>query len=187
MAVHVLLRELINFNTVVIWGVGTFAGLAYSLPPFKLAWRGWSEVVNASLIGILLPLYGFSVQTGTFDWKIVIGCFPFALLIFILILSTNWADREADRSVGKWTLSARLNRRHLRRMYYIAALLGFGIQPFLIGWALPTEVVLSSIPAIPIVAWAASRYTRILSPFPTVLAMLVLLPLQTYAWVLAGS
>lgn len=169
-----------------LWILGTFVGIAYSLPPFKLAWRGWSEAINAGLVGMLLPLYGYAIQTGRFNWQVVIGCIPFALLIFVLILSTNWADREADRAVGKYTLSARLTQTHLRRLYAGSAFLGFAVQPLLIGVILPKEVVLSSLPTIPFLVWAGTRYTRIHSPLPTVIAILIMLPLQLGAWIIAG-
>jgi len=173
-------------NALLLWAVGTFGGIAYSLPPFKLAWRGWSEAVNAFLIGILLPLYGYSVQTGRLDWRVFAGCVPFALLIFVLILSTNWPDREADRAVGKRTLSVRLPADRLRRYYGIAAFLGFALQFALIDRILPREVVWSSLPSVPVLLWAGRRYTRILSPQPTVIALILLLPLQLGAWILAG-
>ncbi len=169
-------------HALALWGLGALLGLAYSLPPFKLAWRGWSEAINAGIIAVLLPLYGYTVQSGAMDWRVVVGCLPFALLIFVLILATNWADREADRTVGKQTLSARLGPAQLRRLYWSAALLGFALQPLLIGEILPPRVVWSSFPALPVVIWAATRYTRVHSPLPTVVAMLVLLPLQLGAW-----
>jgi 1,4-dihydroxy-2-naphthoate octaprenyltransferase len=180
-------NDALSGSAIFLWGVGTLVGLTYSLPPFKLAWRGWSEAINALIIGLLLPLYGYTAQTGRIDWQIIVGCAPFALLIFVLILSTNWADRDADRQVGKFTLSARLTPVQLRRLYIGAAFLGFALQPLMIGWILPVEVVLSSLPAVPVLAWAATRYTRTLSPLPTVLAMLVLLPLQMGAWIMAGG
>ncbi len=176
----------LNPSAIFLWVVGTFVGIAYSLPPFKLAWRGWSEAVNAALIGLLLPLYGYAVQSGRLNWLVLIGCIPFSLLVFVFILSTNWADRDADRAVGKYTLSARLTQTHLRRLYAGSAFLGFALQPFLIGAILPKEVVLSSLPAIPFLIWAGTRYTRIHSPHPTVIALLILLPLQLAAWVIVG-
>lgn len=176
----------LHLGAIFLWILGTFVGIAYSLPPFKLAWRGWSEAINAVLVGMLLPLYGYAVQTGRFNWQVVVGCIPFALLIFVLILSTNWADREADRAVGKYTLSARLMQTHLRRLYAGSAFLGFALQPFLIGAILPTEVVLSSLPAIPFLFWAGMRYRRIHSPLPTVIAIFIMLPLQLGAWIIAG-
>jgi 1,4-dihydroxy-2-naphthoate octaprenyltransferase len=177
----------LTLPALLLWSIGTFGGLAYSLPPFKLAWRGWSEVINAVLIGLLLPLYGYAVQTGRVDWQVFVGCTPFALLIFVLILSTNWADRDADRTVGKFTLSARLSRWQLRRLYIIAAFLGFALQPLLVNNILPLEVVLSSLPVVPVIAWAAYRYTRIQSPAPTVMAMILMMPLQLGAWILVGK
>ena len=170
-----------------MWAIGTVIGLAYSLPPFRLAWRGWSEAINTGLIALILPLYGFAVHTESLDWRVFVGCLPFALLIFVLILSTNWADREADAQVGKKTLATRLAPRQLRGLYLAAVLLGVGLQLLLLGSILPPVVVLSSLLALPVLLWAASRFTRIHSPLPTVVAMLVLMPLQLGAWVVAGS
>lgn len=170
-----------------VWAIGTFTGLAYSLPPFRLAWRGWSEAINAGLIALVLPLYGYAVHTGTLDWQVLVGCLPFALLIFILILATNWADREADSQVGKHTLANRLAPYQLRRLYVAAMILGFGLQPLLVGSILPPLVVWSSLPAVPFMFWAARRFTRVHSPLPTVLAMLVMMPLQLGAWFLAAG
>ncbi len=180
------LARALNPNALLLWVLGTLVGIAYSLPPFKLAWRGWSEVINAVLIGLLLPLYGYTIQSGRLNWQVVIGCIPFALLVFVFILSTNWADREADRAVGKYTLSARLTQTQLRRLYAGSAFLGFALQPFLVGTILPKEVVLSSVPAIPFLIWAGTRYTHIHSPLPTVIALLILLPLQLAAWIIVG-
>jgi 1,4-dihydroxy-2-naphthoate octaprenyltransferase len=177
----------LNLAALSMWAIGTLVGLAYSLPPFKLAWRGWSEAINTGLIALILPLYGFAVHTQTLDWRVFVGCLPFALLIFVLILSTNWADRDADAQVGKKTLATRLAPRTLRWLYLAAVLLGIGLQLLLIGAILPPIVVLSSLLALPVLLWAASRFTRIHSPLPTVLAMLVLMPLQLGAWVVAGS
>ncbi len=181
------LTKNLNGGAVALWLLGTFTAVAYSLPPFKLAWRGWSEVINAVLIGILLPLYGYTVQSGLVDWRIIVGCAPFALLMFVLILATNWSDRDADRQVGKFTLSARLPQNQLRLLYSLAAFLGIALQPALIGNFLPVEVVVSSLPAVPLLVWAGMKYTRIHSPLPTVIVMLVLLPLQLGAWIVAGS
>jgi 1,4-dihydroxy-2-naphthoate octaprenyltransferase len=170
-----------------MWALGTLIGMAYSLPPFKLAWRGWSEAVNAGLIALVLPLYGFAVHTRALDWRVLVGCVPFALLIFVLILATNWSDREADAQVGKRTLANRLAPPQLRRVYLGAMILGFGLQPLLAGTILPTVVVWSSFPALPVMAWAATRFTRVHTPLPTVLALLVMMPLQIAAWVVSGS
>ena len=55
---------LLNATAIVTLVLGTFFGWMYSLRPLAFAWRGWGELVNPVLGGILLPIYGYSVQTG---------------------------------------------------------------------------------------------------------------------------
>lgn len=169
-----------------MWIIGSIAGWAYSMPPIMLAWRGGGEVINAILLGVNLPLYAYTVQTGQIEIKVLIGCLPFALLVFDLVMATNFSDRDADAKVGKLTLSSRLEPRYLRLIYWFALFTAYFSQIFMAGTFLPEIVVLSSLPALPLIAYAGTRYTRIHSPLPTVLAMLVLLPLQLVAWILAG-
>ena len=169
-----------------MWIIGSIAGWAYSMPPVMLAWRGGGEIINAILLGVNLPLYAYTVQTGEIEIKVLIGCLPFALLVFDLVMATNFADREADAIVGKLTLSSQLSPHHLRLIYWSALFVAYFAQIFMAGTFLPEIVVLSSLPALPLIAYAGTRYTRIHSPLPTVVAMLVLLPLQLVAWILAG-
>lgn len=80
-------NEELGGTAVLLWALGTFVGLAYSLPPFKLAWRGWSEAINALVIGLLLPLYGYAVQTERMDWQIIVGTrSPLPTVLAMLLL-----------------------------------------------------------------------------------------------------
>lgn len=169
-----------------VLALGTFGGWMYSLPPLALAWRGWGEVDNAVLGGIVLPLYGYVVQAGRIDWQVIAGCAPFALLVFINLLATTWADRRADASVGKYTLATRWSATRLRVVYGLAALLSFALLPLLAGWILPLAIVISGLPAIPVVMWGFYHYTRTEFPGPTVYAMIALLVGQMGAWYAVG-
>jgi 1,4-dihydroxy-2-naphthoate octaprenyltransferase len=85
----------------VILIIAVFLGWGYSLKPLTLAWRGWGEVDNAFLGAILLPLYGYSVISLQVDREAIVAVLPFGLLAFVNLLSTHWADRVADQTVGK--------------------------------------------------------------------------------------
>lgn len=176
-----------NSRVLLVLLLGVLGGWMYSLPPLALAWRGWGEADNAVLGGILLPLYGYTVQTGRVDWQVIVGCLPFALLVFINLLATTWADREADFQVGKRTLATLLPIRQLWVLYGTAAVLSFAALPFLADRILPRSVALSSFAALPLVLWAGLHYTRIHSPHPTVFAMIALLLIQIVTWFLAGN
>ena len=156
-------------------------GWAYSVGP-SLAWHGMGELDNAVLGGIALPAYGFAVQAGTVTLEVTLVCLPFFALVFINLLDTTWADREADGAVGKNTLATRWPAARLRALYFLGTVVWFASLLALRGRLLPMPVVLASIPAAPFLAWGAVWYTRRRSPFPTVAAMVLTAIAQTVGW-----
>lgn len=161
--------------------VGAFFGWMYSLPPLKLAWRGWGEVDNALLGGWLLPVYGYVVQAGQVDWLIALCFTPFTLLVFLNLLATTWADRDADAQVGKFTLATRVSVLTLRRIYVVMMLVAFGLWA---GSVLvhPKTVIYAGLMAMPLSVYGAIRYTRTDAPHASVNTMVVFLVAQLVAW-----
>lgn len=181
-ATNALLQGGLTLAPLFVLGLGAFFGWMYSLPPLALAWRGWGELTNALLGGVVLPVYGYAVQSSRVDWQVVVGCLPFAGLVFINLLATTWPDREADKTVGKFTLATRWSIPRLRLTYAAVAGLSFVVLPFLVGNILPLPVVLGSLPVLPLVFWGVRSYTRSTNPFPTVAAMSLMLIVQLIAW-----
>jgi 1,4-dihydroxy-2-naphthoate octaprenyltransferase len=156
-------------------------GWAYSVGP-ALAWRGLGELDNALLGGIALPAYGVAVQAGTVAAGVVLACFPFFVLVFLNLLATTWADREADGAVGKRTLATRWSAGRLRTVYFFGVGVWVASLLALRGSVLPDAVVLASLPAAPFLAWGVAWYTRERSPFPSVAAMVLAAIGGTAAW-----
>jgi len=159
----------------------TVAGWQYSLGPLRLAWRGWGELTNAALGGLALPVYGAAVVEGPLG-TVALASLPFALLVLLNLLATQWPDREADAAVGKRTLAVRWSAPRLRAAYVTVALLAGGSVLALHPAVVPTAVVLVSLPVVVLVAWGAYGYTRRELPWPTVSAMVGLAGLQFAAW-----
>ena len=157
-------------------------GWSYSLPPGSFVWRGFGEPVNAVLGGIVLPLYGYTVQTGQFALAPVLACLPFALVVFVNLLETHWPDREADAAVGKSTLAVRWSPSRLRVTYVLGSLAYVGTLVTLSGRFLPPPVATVSLCIVPFLAWGSVRYTNRKLPLPAVLAMVVLAVIQVLAW-----
>jgi 1,4-dihydroxy-2-naphthoate polyprenyltransferase len=162
--------------------LGAFLGWMYSLRPLALAWKGWGELDNAVLGGLLLPLYGFTVHTGWVDGSAILTFLPFGMLVFINLLATTWADRRADAMVGKRTLATRWPVARLRLVYLMIAFGAILILLLLRNVIYPHGVVLSSLSVVPILVWSTMAYTRQHSPFPTVAAMVFILLVQMAAW-----
>ena len=158
--------------------LGALGGWMYSLPPLALAWRGWGELDNALLGGILLPAYGFAVLVGRLDAAALWVTLPFALLVFVNLLATTWADRAADAQVGKWTLATRWPVRRLRLLYGTAVVLVLLALLALRGPLLPDPLFWASLLVLPAALWAGLAYTRRHSPFPSVFTMILFLLVQ---------
>jgi 1,4-dihydroxy-2-naphthoate octaprenyltransferase len=162
-------------------------GWLYSVSRFALSRHGLGELDNAALGGLALPLYGFAVQTGRVAAGVVLACLPFALVVFVNLLETQWPDREADAATGKHTLVVRLSQSSLRIAYVAVAAAAVLSLPILAGPVLPPAVAAVSVVVVPLLAWGSVSYTRRETPFPAVAAMVLLAVVQLVAWsVVAG-
>jgi 1,4-dihydroxy-2-naphthoate octaprenyltransferase len=169
--------------------LGAAGGWMYSLPPLALAWRGWGEITNAGLGGMLLPIWGFAAQTGRIDGRLLLITLPFTLLVFTNLLAATWPDRLADAQVGKFTLATRWPPHRLRALYFLAVAGAYGTLWLTPEAWLPRPVVWAASLSWPLALWAGYVYTRHRSPFPSVLVMMVFLSLQIGGrlWLLSGA
>ncbi len=88
--------------------IGWLLLTAYSLPPFRLNYRGGGEFLQMLGCAIVLPLMGYYAQLNTlndFPWPILL---PFAIYHLASAIATTVADRSADKIAGKNTLAVRL-------------------------------------------------------------------------------
>jgi len=155
-------------------------GWGYSMEPVKLAWRGWGELANAFLGAFLLPVYGYSVISLQVDRAIILALLPFALLAFVNLLATHWADRAADRVVGKITLSNSISVNRLRSIYALSIVVAY----ISVYWysSYPQIVRLCSMAVLPLSIWASIRFAKQHSPAPSVIPMVVFLIVQIFSW-----
>jgi 1,4-dihydroxy-2-naphthoate polyprenyltransferase len=168
--------------SLVVLLVGLVGGWAYSVPPARLSRRGLGEIDNALLGGLVLPLYGISVvRQPTVDDALAFV--PFTLLVLVNLLETQWSDREADRSVGKLTLVTRLSPVAVRRLGAVVAIAAYGAVVLLVPQVLPVEVAAATFAAAPLSVWGVVTLTRRSAPLPSVLAMVVAVVAQGFAWV----
>lgn len=177
---------LLPWSATVLLGIGAIGGWTYSVPPFKLAWRGWGELDNAVLGANVLPVYGYIGVSGRFELWVIAACLPFTLLAFNNLLAVTWPDRDADARVGKRTLATRWPSKQLRLLYGIVATLSFTLLLLLYEWILPLGVVLAGLMAFPLTLWGAKTYTQNRISHASVYAMVMMMVAQTLVWLVIG-
>lgn len=169
-------------GAIAVLGVGLAMGLAYSLPPFALVRRGIGEPINATLGGILVPLYGVWVAS-TPTLTTAIAVLPFTLIVGCNLLAVHWPDRHADRAVGKRTVVVRWPRQRIRATYAMLAIGALALGGVLWwGGVFPMPVALVHLAPIPFLVWGWRWLTVHRTPFPAVAAMVVLAIGTTVTW-----
>jgi len=158
------------------------AGWQYSVGPLRLAWQGLGEATNAVLGGVALPLYGFAVVTGHVTVDAALATVPFALVVFVNLLETQWPDRRADAAVGKNTLATRWPPGRLRAAYGLGSLAAAGSAVALAGRVIPLTVAVGTLlPMLGLVP-GYRRFTRREEPLPAVATMVAAAALTTAGW-----
>jgi 1,4-dihydroxy-2-naphthoate octaprenyltransferase len=101
--------------------IGIALSWAYSLRPVRLVNTGLGEIVAAVLIGILLPLTGSYLASGSMyvHWQYSLPLFLFALA---MVIAVSYPDRQADIRSSKRNLVYRLG---IRRAAAFQALVSF--------------------------------------------------------------
>jgi 1,4-dihydroxy-2-naphthoate polyprenyltransferase len=109
-----------------IFVVGLFISLAYTMPPFKLVYRGLGEVATAIGFGPVMLLGAYVVQTrGPISVEAVVASIPVGLLVALILYVNEIPDRRGDAKVGKRTLPVRWPRDAVIRAFDVVAASSF--------------------------------------------------------------
>ena len=111
---------------VVIAAVGFVISIAYTMPPFKLVYRGLGELATAIGFGPVMLLGAYAVQTrGSLSWEAFVASIPVALLVMLILYVNEIPDRTGDAKAGKRTLPVRLSKMWVIRGFDAAAAASF--------------------------------------------------------------
>jgi 1,4-dihydroxy-2-naphthoate octaprenyltransferase len=132
-----------------------FLGWFYSAPPIRLVSRGLGELAIALAVGVGIPAVGYLSVKGQFDSLFALVALPFMLYGFMLALSLEAPDVEADRLGDKKTFGV---FRGVRAVFGLAfavaavALLVFVGYAWLFGGYAVDFWVLGAFAVVPFVA-----------------------------------
>jgi len=102
--------------------VGLFIG--YTLPPFRLNYRGGGELLELVGVGFALPIWHIYAQAGTLSLDAMASLWGFACLAFGSAVASGLSDEVSDRAGGKRTIATALGNRVARRWVEIALAAG---------------------------------------------------------------
>jgi 1,4-dihydroxy-2-naphthoate octaprenyltransferase len=163
--------------------LGLLGGWLYSVPPIALERRGWGELTNALLGGLLMPLMAYACAHGVPSLRVYLQLLPVVAAALVCIIGVHWADRQADAQVGKFTLAVIYGEK-VRWWWWASLLLAYGLPVFFSPWLVPPTVALSVVITLPVGVYTAFRLTRTDSPVAGAATMVVLMlaHIAGYLW-----
>ena len=96
---------------------GLFFAAAYSLPPFKLSYRGLGELVVGLTFGPLIVSGTFVVQTNFLSPEVFLASLPIGFLIANVLFINQYPDFEADSLGNKRNWVVRLGKTRGLQVY----------------------------------------------------------------------
>lgn len=127
----------------IIGTAGLFLAAAYSLPPFKLCYRGLGEITVGTTFGPLIVLGTYIVQTHTFSLEALLASLPIGFLIANVLWINQYPDYEADSEGKKMNWLVRIGKERGIRVYKLlfaaayTSLLILAIYSRNVFWLLP--------------------------------------------------
>lgn len=151
-----VLAQLPTFGiaTVVLLGSAALGAAGYSTPPVAFANRGLGELDVTLTLALLVPLFGYNLQTGKLSLSLALTLLPFAALVCANMLAIAFPDYQADRETGKRTLVVILGQERAAQLYSGLLVLGY-VAPWLtLGWGLPLTVLLAEAATLPVAVFS---------------------------------
>jgi 1,4-dihydroxy-2-naphthoate octaprenyltransferase len=136
-------QKQLDAGGLVILGIGLGLALVYALPPFRLAQRGFGDVIAAFLIVPLAIFLAVYFQNGELHPLAVFLSFPLLLLYLSLALANGFPGYAADLKAQRMTLVITLGWQRAMNLHNLLlplgylTLLGFsflGDIPWSIAW-----------------------------------------------------
>ena len=165
LAVFLLATATLTFSTfglttLVIFAIAAIGALGYSAPPLSLVERGLGELYVTLIIGLLVPLFGYSAQTGKANLMFALACIPCASLILASVISVAFPDFKSDRKTLKQTLVVILGPEKAAKLYAGLLTAGYIMSWFITPLGIPITVVLAQAATMPIAALSLFELKR---------------------------
>lgn len=186
LTVWAILSGVLSWHIAWIVSVGLFGGWFYSMPPIAFERRGLGEIDNAVLGAFLMPLMGFTAQTGEPTLMAFVNLTPIFSIVMVGLIGVHWADRLADAAVGKRSLVVIVGER-IRHAHYGFAILAYMLALVLAEYTMPFQVSIAILATLPLAAWAVVTFGKNSSPTPSVFAMMGTIAAASIGWVIASS
>jgi 1,4-dihydroxy-2-naphthoate polyprenyltransferase len=147
----------------VVGGLSMMIGYFYTGGPYPIAYTPFGELFSGVVMGMLLILIAFFIQTGTVTTESVLLSIPSMLLVAGIMLANNIRDLEGDKEGGRKTLAILVGRSHAITILMLFFIVSYGwiIVMILLGHLTPWALIVFLSFKKPVTAIAVFRRNQL--------------------------
>jgi 1,4-dihydroxy-2-naphthoate octaprenyltransferase len=108
LTVLILAEGKLNPAAFLFIGLAFILAIVYAIPPFRLVYSGYGELILSILITNLFPAFAFLLQAGALHRLLAMLTFPLTFLFLAAILAQSLPSYLEDIKQGRQTMLARL-------------------------------------------------------------------------------
>jgi len=167
-------KSLININALIIIGIGLALVLTYAIPPFRLVYSGYGELIQAIIIANITPALSFTIQYGEIHQLLASLTFPLTALYVALLLATSLHNYTQDEFNQRRTTLTRLGWAHGMNLHNLLILFSYLVMVTSSFIDLPWVLLRSGLFTLPIglfQIWQMMRIARGAKPNWTLLVV----------------
>ena len=140
--------------------------LLYAVPPFRLVYSGYGELVQAILLANLFPALAFIFQVGDLHRLLGLLTFPLTLMVLAGDLARGLRGYYADYKENRQTMLVRLGWQRGMTLHNVLIAVAFLALAAAVIAGIPARLVLPAFLALPVGIFQIWQMTRIAAGAP---------------------
>ena len=137
-------------QTLLIMGLAFLGVIAYAVPPLRLVWSGYGELVAAFLIATLSPALSFLFQTGELHRLLAMSTFPLTALCMAVFLVFQLSEYFDELKSDRRTLLVRLGWQRGMLLHNGMIVVAFLLMALAFTFGLPLLIGLPAFLSLPL-------------------------------------
>ena len=175
--IHFLASSLI---VIILFGLILLGELLFALPPFRLVYSGYGELIMSIIFAGLIPAIAFLLQGHDFHRLLVMVAFPLSTLHIAMLLALELPDYASDLKQGKRPILIRIGWQRGMIVHNILVLGSFFILGLAFVFGLPLSVGWPVLFVLPIGLFQIWMMNRIANGAKPNWNLLVLVAVSTF-------
>lgn len=152
-----------------------------AVPPLRLAYSGYGEILDAIVLANLIPALAFSLQYGDLHRLVAMVSFPLASLYLALLLASSLPRYSEDVKYERQSLMSRLEWQRGTNLHNILILLCYVLLGLAAALGLPWALTWPGLLTMPLGIFQIWQITQIAGGRPPNWRLLAITAFSTFA------